>query len=274
MANVDKTTGRRSVELEFDLPGTPEQVWQAIATGPGITCWFVPSEVEEHKGGKVAFHLGPGMESSGTVTVWDPTRRIAYEEAGWSGKAPPLATEFTIEARGGGTCRVRLVHSLFTSEASWDEELDGMQSGWGPFFEVLRIYLRHFAGQRCTLVGLSGSHSGTHVDAWKELLNVLDLPNPKVGEQRTLTGRGGSPSLAGVVERIEVSPRHNEVILRFDRPTTGVALFSTFSWGDRTNVAISIYFYGEGSARVAAREEPAWKAWIAQQFPQAKDLSA
>jgi hypothetical protein len=29
MANVDETTGRRSVELEFDLPGTPEQVWQA-----------------------------------------------------------------------------------------------------------------------------------------------------------------------------------------------------------------------------------------------------
>jgi uncharacterized protein YndB with AHSA1/START domain len=56
MANVDETTGRRSVELEFDLPGTPEQVWQAIATGPGITCWFVPSEVEERKGGKVAFH--------------------------------------------------------------------------------------------------------------------------------------------------------------------------------------------------------------------------
>jgi uncharacterized protein YndB with AHSA1/START domain len=26
---------RRKVELAFELSGTPEQVWQAMATGPG-----------------------------------------------------------------------------------------------------------------------------------------------------------------------------------------------------------------------------------------------
>ena len=39
--------GRRSVQAEVEVPGTPEQVWQAIATGPGISSWFVPSEVDE-----------------------------------------------------------------------------------------------------------------------------------------------------------------------------------------------------------------------------------
>ena len=28
-------SGRRSVQVEFEVPGTPEEVWQAIATGPG-----------------------------------------------------------------------------------------------------------------------------------------------------------------------------------------------------------------------------------------------
>jgi uncharacterized protein YndB with AHSA1/START domain len=267
MAKVDKTTGRRSVELQFDLPGTPEQVWQAIATGPGITSWFVPSEVEERQGGKVAFHLGPGIESSGSVTVWEPTRRFAYEERGWSGEAPPLATEFVIEARGGGTCRVRIVHSLFTSESRWDEELDGMETGWPPFFEVLRIHLRHFAGQRCTHVRPTGNHDGTHVDAWKKLLQELGLPNPKVGEQSSLAAKSGSPSLTGIIERIDETPKHNELTMRFDRPATGVAMLGTYTWGGRVNVSLSLYFYGEEAARIASREEPAWKAWMARHFP-------
>ena len=35
-------SGRRSVQAEVEVPGTPEEVWEAIATGPGITSWFVP----------------------------------------------------------------------------------------------------------------------------------------------------------------------------------------------------------------------------------------
>ena len=30
-------SGRRSVQAETEVPGTPEEVWAAIATGPGIT---------------------------------------------------------------------------------------------------------------------------------------------------------------------------------------------------------------------------------------------
>ena len=33
-------TGKRWIEMEFVVPGTPEQVWQAVATGPGNTAWF------------------------------------------------------------------------------------------------------------------------------------------------------------------------------------------------------------------------------------------
>lgn len=31
-------TGRR-IELDVEVPGTPEEVWHAIATGPSISSW-------------------------------------------------------------------------------------------------------------------------------------------------------------------------------------------------------------------------------------------
>ena len=42
-----EASGRRSVQGEVEVPGTPEEVWKAIATGPGISSWFVPTEFEE-----------------------------------------------------------------------------------------------------------------------------------------------------------------------------------------------------------------------------------
>ena len=42
MSVKKEASGRRSVQVEIEVPGTPEEVWQAIATGPGISSWFVP----------------------------------------------------------------------------------------------------------------------------------------------------------------------------------------------------------------------------------------
>ncbi len=46
MSLKKEPSGRRSVHLEVEVPGTPEEVWQAIATGPGISSWMVPAEFE------------------------------------------------------------------------------------------------------------------------------------------------------------------------------------------------------------------------------------
>ena len=36
MSVKKEASGRRSVQIEVEVPGTPEEVWEAIATGPGI----------------------------------------------------------------------------------------------------------------------------------------------------------------------------------------------------------------------------------------------
>ena len=57
MSVKKEPSGRRSVQIEVELPGTPEEVWQAIATGPGISSWFVSAEFEERDGKPVAVKL-------------------------------------------------------------------------------------------------------------------------------------------------------------------------------------------------------------------------
>jgi uncharacterized protein YndB with AHSA1/START domain len=140
-------SGRRSVEAEVEVPGTPEEVWQAIATGPGISSWFVPSEVEERAGGTAVSHFGPGnsMDSVGTIKTWDPPRSFVVE----TGEGPgPVATEWIVESRSGRTCVVRVVHSWFASTDDWDDQFEGHTHGWRSFFRILHAYLKHFDGRR------------------------------------------------------------------------------------------------------------------------------
>ena len=95
MSIKKEPNGRRSVEIEIELPGTPEEVWQAIATGPGISSWFVPTEFEEQNGKPVAmkFNYGPGTEPRSKVTAYDPPRKFATEADGWMPGSPSIADE-------------------------------------------------------------------------------------------------------------------------------------------------------------------------------------
>ena len=85
-------SGRRSVQVEVEVPGTPEEVWRAIATGPGISAWFVPAVFAEKDGKPVSLSLsfGPGMDSVSKITAWDPPHRFAAEGEAAPG-SPPMA---------------------------------------------------------------------------------------------------------------------------------------------------------------------------------------
>src|ERR1700685_4592986 len=163
MSVKKEPSGRRSIQVEVEVPGTPEEVWQAIATGPGISAWFVAAEFEEQGGKPVAVKLnfGPDMESSSAVTAWDPPRMFAKEADGWVPGSPPIADEWSVEARGGGICIVRIVHSLFASTDDWDNQLEATESGWSGFLFTLRIYLTHFRGQRSAMMQRMAPAAGT-----------------------------------------------------------------------------------------------------------------
>ncbi|HEX5757564.1 MAG TPA: SRPBCC domain-containing protein [Thermoanaerobaculia bacterium] len=259
----EEAPAKRSVEVEIEVPGTPEEVWQAIATGPGITAWFVPTDVEEREGGESVSHFGEGpeMDSKGVVAVWEPPRRVVFEAANWMPGAPPLAVEHLVEARGGGTCVVRLVTSLFTSRADWDDQLDSMKTGWASYLEILKLYLTHFPGRRCSSFSVS---SGTELPldrAWEALRGALGLDGAAEGERAVAAAEGG-PALAGVVERVG----ENRVVLRVDQPGPGIAIVSVFACPGVVTY-VHLYLYGDEAAAVAAREQKSWRAWMEERFP-------
>ena len=264
MSLKKESSGRRSIRVEVEVPGTPEEVWQAVASGPGISSWFVPTEFEETDGKPVALamNFGPGMVSRAAVTSWDPPRTFAAQGEGWGG-SPPIATEWSVEARAGGVCLVRVVNSLFANTDDWDNQLEGTESGWPGFFRTLRIYLTHFRGQRSAIMQFVAPVAGTEVQAWETLTAALGLKGLSVG--RHWTAPAGVPALGGVAEYVSESPY--DILLRLDKPGPGVAAFGAFNFGGQSMVALNVYHYGDQAAGTAARETLLWKTWIEESFP-------
>jgi len=271
MSVKKEASGRRSVQVEVEVPGTPDEVWQAIATGPGISSWFVPTEFEERDGKPVAVTLsfGPGMESRSAVTAWDPPRRFAAESDGWAPGSPPIADEWSVEARGKGICVVRVVHSLFASTDDWDNQLEGTESGWPGFFRILRIYLTHFRGQRSAGMQWIAPAAGTEAEAWDTLTAALGLNGVSAGQR--CTAPAGAPVLSGVVEHVSQSPRN--ALLRLDEPGPGAAALGAVDFGGSIMVTLSFYLYGDQAAGTVARETPLWQAWIQERFPMPSETS-
>src|SRR5215210_4846993 len=243
--------GRRSVEVEVEVPGTPEQVWQAIATGPGISSWFVPTKVEEREGGAVTANFGPGMDSAATITRWDPPHRFVADSGDLGPEAPPIATEWIVEARAGGVCVVRVVHSLFASSDDWDGQLEGFEHGWPAFFRILRLYLTHFRGQPCAAFQLMGVAPEPKEAAWAALTGALGLASAGLGQH--VRAAADAPPLAGRVEWAGQPEYPEERLLRLDEPTAGIAHLFALSMGGQVFLPIRLYLYGDQAAAVVAR---------------------
>ncbi len=254
------TTPNVPVRMAFsvEVPGTPEQVWDAIATGNGITSWFLPTDVDEREGGAIVLHMGE-TDSPGTITGWDPPRRLEYEEPEWAAlsghdidSVTPLVTEFLVEAQSGGTCVVHVVSSAFGTGADWEQEfIDQAKQGWLPFFDNLRLYLTHFPGQRVTSLGVAADVPGAAGPVFSAMRDAL------------VAGEVGKPidtrGLTGQVERIGEA----EMVLRLTDPVPGYLNFVAFDKGDgSTMTAIQGYLFSDEAPGYVEREQPVWKAWL------------
>jgi uncharacterized protein YndB with AHSA1/START domain len=260
-------TGKRWVEMEFVVSGTPEEVWHAMATGPGYSAWFTPATIEERVGGALKFQFGPDVVSTGEVVTWQPPNYFGYVERNWNGAAPDLATEITITARSGSKCLVRMVHSLFSSTDDWDDQMEGFEGGWPGFFAVLHVYLKHFARHKTAASFMAmTSTTGEHLETWKRLQDALGLKGANVGERRTTSAK--PQELSGVVERIEQGEKMRVLLLRLDQPQPGIAFMGTCEVGGRVNVSMAMYLYGD-DAEGAAESERKWRAWLSETFPAA-----
>ncbi|MCI0412021.1 SRPBCC domain-containing protein [bacterium] len=263
MSVKKEPSGRRSVQVEVEVPGTPEEVWQAISTGPGISSWFVPTEMDQNVGGKITMNFGPGMDSVATITAWEPPVRFAADSHHLGEKAPAFATEWFVEARSGGMCLVRVVHSLFAENADWDGELEGTETGWPVYFRVLHLYLSKFRGMHGKSMVAMGHSDNPEPQTWNQFTKMLALTGTTAG-QRSETG-SGAPQLSGIVESNTQHPP--SVVLRLDKPTPGIGVIGVSDCGGSILLSVSLYLYGDGAAQAIKKQESAWQDWLNQHFP-------
>jgi hypothetical protein len=174
------------IRKEVELEATPEQVWEAIATGQGIASWFMALPVEP----------GPdGTSPLGAADVWDPPNRFLVRTPDGQ------AFEYLIEARAGGSSVLRFVHSGFHGD-DWESEYEATNRGWDMYMHTLAQYLKYFPGRFATYISAEGPPSSARPEAWDVLLRALGMPGRlAAGDKVRLTPDGLTP-IDGVVDYV------------------------------------------------------------------------
>ena len=223
------------IRREVELPATPEQVWEAVATGPGTASWLFPEE--------------PGPND---IVESDRPFRYAVRTEGEGGFFNAL--EFVIEAREGGTAVLRYVHSGVFDAEGWDDQYDAVASHTDFYLHTLGQYLEHFSPKPATYVGggpggIDGPEASMTPDAFEKLKSALGAASE--GDRVTLPNDGGD----GVVDYANakvLGVRTGDALYRF---------FGRNAFGGP--VGMSIHHFGDVDVDAATR---AWSDWLASVY--------
>lgn len=169
------TRPTRTIQLEIEIEGSPEDAWTALTTGDGLSNWFpLDATVEPEEGGRVWLSWGPGCEGEAPIHIWEPGRRFGWTESygdDEQGRPIRVAVDFHIEGKGGTTV-VRLVQSGLSASADWDEMYDALVDGWTYFLFNLRHWFRHHRGRERQLAWKRAPTSLDREAAWRALLDA------------------------------------------------------------------------------------------------------
>jgi len=143
----------RMIRAEIVTSATPEQAWEAWADPEKIAQWFVDRATGEAKpGGTMTWFFDKfGYVIPYKILDAVPGELIVYKWEPLEGL--PGILEVRI-AREGGATAVRIIQSGFREGAEWDDEYEGVNSGWKIALGILKFYLEnHFArGKTMTLI--------------------------------------------------------------------------------------------------------------------------
>lgn len=246
----------RVIDLSVQVPRTPEEVWDAIATGPGISSWFVPHEFAEEEGARVRVNFGGGFMDTASVTTWQPPHRLIFHGDG----DRALAYEWLVEARDGASCVVRLVCSGFGAGADWDADFHGQSEGWALFLQNLQLHLTHFRGQHGRAITPMAIVTGTRDRAFDALCEALGVsPNLAVGDQLE-TSAPGAPPLAGRVATVTITAATRAYHLVLQSPAPGTAIVGAEAMDDQVGLSLWLYLYGADAAELPDTVTPFLKA--------------
>jgi hypothetical protein len=224
------------IRREVELPATPEEVWEAVATSEGNKAWLFPNLVDP-----------------ADVKVSDPPRRFMVRTEGEGGFFN--AIEDVIEARGGGTTVLRYVHSGIVEE-DWDTQYDAANQHTDFYLHTLGQYLRHFKGRSATYVGdvpggIEAPPASSEPGALGVVCRALGLTGGAAEGDRVQLDVDGQ-AIDGVVDYLRphfLGVRTADGMYRF---------FARGAWGGP--VGLTMHLFADDVD--AERTEQSWRAWL------------
>lgn len=203
------TTGR-TAEERIEIGAPVEAVWRALTEAGEIERWFSPqARVTPGVGGKIWWSWEGMFDWEQRIEIWEPNRhlRTSYTQTG-PGATPQadpdpeddrrvvqLAIDFYLEGQGGVTV-LRVVHSGFGADASWDMEYGGVRRGWHFELRSLRHYLEKHPGVERKVAWARKTVKLAADEAWELLLGPdgfvpgVDLAKLQPGGDYSLSAAG------------------------------------------------------------------------------------
>jgi len=275
------------------LEATPEEVWDKVATGPGLSSWFVPHELEPRKGGYGRADFGGGTYTEGRVLEFEPGRRIALgservpsdvgaepePETGnrlefWIGEDREEPEDFPGgDYRGVGDVRGRRAKPgaartvlYLRQEGFPDVDQEVYEDGWDVYLHTLSEHFRHFRGKTALTTTTLVRAPRDRKDAFETVVRGLGVQGAGEGDQVSCQP-GGRETIDGVVD-LRVSTDNLEALgLRDDRGflrVTAAPLSETES-----GVTLHRYEYVDEPPHDDARvrdQAGSWQGWLEQQY--------
>lgn len=183
----------RAIHAEIEIDAPVDAVWEALADPRELERWFpLQARVEPGEGGSIWMSWGNEFEGASKIVAWEEGRRLAIT---WMEEG--IVADFTLEGRGGTTV-LRLVHSGFPADASWDEWFGSTVRGWEFELRSLKTYLERHPGRDRRVVYLRRRVGLSHEETWSRLVEAfggVDARGPgeryeaRAPDGRTLAGR-------------------------------------------------------------------------------------
>lgn len=173
----------RSFDMAIDIAADPDTVWKALTDAGELVRWFpFEARVDPGQGGTMFWGWGEAWDWRHRIDAWEPSRRLRLVDDRYvpfdvhgqpmpEGRVRPtrVAIEVTLESREGST-RLRLVHSGFERGKDWDDEFEGISTGWQSELRNLKYYLERHRGRDRYAAMARLSTSESRGAAWRRVL--------------------------------------------------------------------------------------------------------
>jgi uncharacterized protein YndB with AHSA1/START domain len=245
----------RTIVCELRTSATPEQAWAAWAEPEKIAQWFVDRAYGDVRPGGVMTWVFEQfkLEIPYPVIEAKPPERLVF--GGEIPGFPPFRLEITIRRDQGDTV-VRLFNSGFREGAQWDDEYQGVDSGWRLALGLLGYYLEHHFGtpKRTLLIVQPARYDFSAVLPWFTDESKLSQWLTKSG---SVGGQGDPVHLVlqtgDVIRGTVLAATATELAVSWP-DSNAVLEFKAFAMGPTRMIGVRVTGWGVSTERLRALE--------------------